>query len=282
MYWLHIMQSALVENNSILPQIPHPPLIRGDVACWRLGGFALLDLPSITCYDTHNLKTAGYHMLKTYEEFTRFVDEIGFMTLSDNPAGWPSLASLTEQDQWFTDGPGDPWKWRVRIVEERRAAYAKVLYGLPSFFSREWYPLFVAARRDGGTFGDAWELGLMRDEARRIYELFSSRQVLATHEIKQLGGFTAKSKSRFEGAMTQLQAGMFLTTSGMTRMTTLDGRPHSWPVTEYRRVEDWAWEETMELAARAGKQASIQRIADRMLERMPGLNKTQIGKFIGC
>lgn len=220
--------------------------------------------------------------LRTYEDFISFVGEIGFMTLSENPAGWPSLAGLTESGQWFTDAPDDPWRWRLRIVEERGAAYAKLFHGMPSFVSREWYPAVFAARRGPLSFDDVWELGRMRDEARRVYELFRCRSLLATHEIRQLGGFTGKTRGRMESALTSLQTGMFITVSGMTRMTTLDGRPHSWPATEYRRAEDWAWDGALQLAAGMDARDAADRIAGRMLEMKPGLTKAELMKFIGA
>jgi len=120
----------------------------------------------------------------------------------------------------------------------------------------------------------------VREEARRVYRLFEDRSVLATHEIKRLCGFTGKSKGRYDGAMNALQAGMFITSSGMTRMTTLDGRPHSWPVTEYRRVEDWAWPGTMEQASAVSPGDAYDRIAERMLGLAPGLDQALLRRFI--
>lgn len=217
-------------------------------------------------------------MLRTYEEFAEYLEKTGFMTLSENPAGWPSLEGITDPARWFTDGPDDPWQWRIRVTEERRAAYAKIFFGMPSFITREWYPFFLASRRGGRSFDDAWERGLMSGEAKRIHGLFRERSVLATHEIKRLGGFAGKA-GRYESAMKALQTGMFLTVSGMTRMTTLDGRPHSWPVAEYRSVEGWAWPEALERAAGIGPPEAADRIAEHMLEAMPGLKKQAIRKF---
>lgn len=220
-------------------------------------------------------------MLKTYEEFAKFVDEIGFMTLSANPLGFPSLWEMTGESKWWTGMEDDPWQWRVRIVEERRAAYAKLFHRQPSFISREWYPYFLAVRRGRQSFDDVYEMGLMSGEAKRIYELFYSRNVLALHEIKRLGGFTGKSQGRFDGALAALQAGMFLTMSGMTRMTTLDGRPHSWPVAEYMRVENWSWEGTLEQAAGIDREAAAEKISERIGKYAPAAERHKISRFIG-
>lgn len=220
-------------------------------------------------------------MLSTYEDFAACVDRQGFMTLSANPEGWPSVGGMTESAKWFTGDPeSDPWQWRVRIVGERRAAYAKVFRGMPSFISRQWYPFVIAARRGGQTFDELWERGMMREEAKRIYAQFTNRTLLATHEIKRLCGFTGKAKGRYDTAMNALQAGMFITTAGMTRMTTPEGRPYSWPVTEYSRLEDWTWPETMERAEALNAAQAYERIADAMKSQMPGISAAVLRKFI--
>lgn len=219
-------------------------------------------------------------ILKTYDEFLQYIDTAGFMTLSGNPLGYPNLSELTEPSQWFTNLDNDPWQWKTRIVEERHASYARLFHGLPSFISKQWYPYFLAVRRRMYSFEEAYGMGLMSAEARRIYQLFDNRTRLATHEIKQLGGFT-KAKGRYDNAMTALQTGMFLTISGMTRMTAMDGRPHSWPVTEYQRVENWAWEGTFEQAARINRQEAIEKITAKILENVPGADGKKISRFIG-
>lgn len=221
-------------------------------------------------------------MLRTYDEFAKYLDGIGFMTLSANPLGFPSLWELTDKQKWWTDGEGDPWRWRVRIAADRRAAYAKVFHGQPSFITEEWYPLFFAVRRGGRTFAEAWEAGLMTAEAKRIYELFGGRSVLALHELKRLGGFGGKAGSRFERALRSLQEGMFLTASGMTRMTTTDGRPHSWPVTEYMRAEDWAWPGAIGEAAALRPDEALEKITAKIREILPGVEAKKIARFIGA
>lgn len=125
----------------------------------------------------------------TYDDFLRVLEKAGLMTLSGNPLGLPNLSAMTTAEQWHTGLDTDPWQWKNRIVEERRAAYAKLFAGRPSFVTEKWYPLLLAARRGGKTFEEAWESGCLSAETRRIYELFGDRKVLAVHEIKRLAGF---------------------------------------------------------------------------------------------
>lgn len=218
--------------------------------------------------------------LETYEQFVRYLEAVGFMTLSGCPLGMPGLSELTVPDQWHTGLDTDPWQWKTRVVLERRAAYAKLFFRQPAFITAEWYPFFLAVRRGRRSFEDAWEEGSMSTEARRIHELFGSRSVLALHEIKRLGGFAGKSGGKFESAMTALQTSMFLTVSGMTRMTTMDGRPHSWPVTEFMPVEGWAWKGTVEQARLTPVDEAVNRIRSKIIEVSPEASRAKIGKLI--
>ena len=64
--------------------------------------------------------------LKEYNEFISVVERLGFMTLSNNCIGFPNLENMTEENQWHTDLPSDPWRWRVNIEKDKKAAYGKL------------------------------------------------------------------------------------------------------------------------------------------------------------
>lgn len=85
--------------------------------------------------------------LKECNEFISVVERLGFMALSNNCIGFPNLESMTEEDQWHTDLPSDPWRWRVNIEKDKKAAYGKLFDKKPGYISLEWYPKFFAARR---------------------------------------------------------------------------------------------------------------------------------------
>ncbi len=217
--------------------------------------------------------------LNTYEDFTGLLDSAGMMTLSANKAGLPDVSSMTAQEQWHTGLDTDPWQWKTRVVEERRAAYAKVFGGMPSFVTQDWYPLLLAARRGGGTFEEAWESGLVSAEARRIYSLFGERRVLAVHEIKAMAGLKG-SAGKYEQAMRALQESMWITVSGMTRMATASGRPHSWPVTEYTPVEDWAWPGVMEQAMGLEQREVAERLIAHGQRLNPQAGRAALARFL--
>jgi hypothetical protein len=73
---------------------------------------------------------------------------------------------------WHTGDPDtDPWEWRVRVLNERDdIAYGKLFFRKAGYITRQWYPYFLAARRDGNTFDELYADGLYSREAKRVYE----------------------------------------------------------------------------------------------------------------
>lgn len=219
--------------------------------------------------------------LSTYDQFVQALDTLGFLPFSSNAIDYPNLGRLGENSQWFTDDPDtDPWQWKTRLVEERRGAFGKVLGGKPAFISREWYPYFLAARRGGESFQDAYEEGRMSHECQRIMALLGEGNPLAVHEIKLLAGFDKGSQSCFEGALATLQMGFFITVNGAKRKTTLLGQPYGWPGMEYQSVEAWAWPEALERAAALDAGQAGLHLVQRVREVMPAVGEKQARRFL--
>lgn len=219
-------------------------------------------------------------ILKAYEDFASLVDHLGFMPLSNCQVGYPSVSGLTDERDWHTNLDTDPWLWKTRIVDEGRAAYARLFDRKPGFISMGWYPVFLAARRRGFSFEDLYREGCLSYASKRIYLLFDEVPTLATHEIKALGGFGRESKSEYESAMTELQMSMFITVQGMSRMTSSSGEPHSWPATSYTTVEQWAPMEAMDDAALLDPDEALSRLVDRVLEVRPGADLSKATRLV--
>lgn len=216
--------------------------------------------------------------LHTYSDFTATVDELGFMPLSSNRVSFPSLEGMSTREMWHTNLDSDPWQWKTRIVDETKAAYAKLFSGKPGFISLAWYPTFLAARRAGEDFEHYYRQGLVSHAARRIYALFDENPVLATHEIKGMAGLGREAKAEYERAMAELQMGMFITIQGMTRMVSSTGEPHSWPATTYATVENWAPDLVRESLKMDSDEAG-ERIIERILAIVPDADLGKARRF---
>lgn len=222
--------------------------------------------------------------INTYNEFVTIVEEIGFMPLSNNCIDFISLSSdkgLTVPEQWHTGLPSDPWSWRTKIEEEKKAAYAKLFDKKPGFISLAWYPIFLAARRKNRSFAEMYADGLLSSYAKRIYNQFDHYESLAVHELKGMCGITKEDHAKFESALIELQMKMFLTINGMTNKLNKEGQPYGWPVTLYAKVETWAGEDLIEKSKKINPQDAVEEIMDRIYELNPNADSKKVKKFIG-
>lgn len=228
-------------------------------------------------------------MLRSYNnvkitEFNKFagiLEEIGFMPFSNNCLELTSLNSLTEEPQWHTNLPSDPWQWRIKIELEHKAAYGKLFDKKPGFITLDWYPYFLSARRNKRSFEELYDDGLISNAAKQIYRLFEKNQRLATHEIKALGGFTKETNSKYETAITELQMWMFITSNGTIRKIGADGQPYGWPAIAYSTVEEWAGSDLIEQAYSINTEDAKEIITNRILEQKPNADLRKIKKFAG-
>lgn len=216
-----------------------------------------------------------------YNEFTSIVEDLGFMTLSNNCINFVNLSALTMQEQWHTGMPTDPWQWRVNIEKDHKAAYAKVFDKKPGFISLEWYPIFLAARRKGRSFSEIYSEGLISNFSKQIYDLFKHHETLAVHEIKSLSGVTKDLSSKYESAMCELQMWMFITVSGTKQKISVKGEPYGWPSTAYSTVETWAGDQLIEEAYSINPENAMDEIMMRVKDIIPHAEMKKIRRFIG-
>ena len=103
-------------------------------------------------------------MVTCFQEFCDELLESGFSMGGGNAKGIYAVISFDWKNPvpgcpvaWHTGDPEtDPWEWRMRVLEERNdIAYGKVFFGASGYITREWYPYFLAVRRQGLTF-DEW------------------------------------------------------------------------------------------------------------------------------
>jgi hypothetical protein len=216
-----------------------------------------------------------------YSKFTSIVEDLGFMTLSNNCIDFTNLSGLTVEEQWHTDLPSDPWQWRVNIEKDHKAAYAKLFDKKPGFISLEWYPIFLAARRKGRSFSEIYSEGLISSYSKQIYDLFKYHKTLAVHEIKSLGGFTKDLNSKYENAMCELQMWMFITVNGTKQKISAKGEPYGWPSTAYSTIEAWAGDQLIEEAADIKPEDAIDEIIMRVKDVIPNGEMKKIRRFVG-
>ncbi|MCL2194706.1 MAG: hypothetical protein FWB76_02020 [Oscillospiraceae bacterium] len=218
-------------------------------------------------------------MIQHYTDFCRELLAAGF-SLGDKDAHIFSLFTNSWNEdgpmQWHTGNPDtDPWEWRMRVLQERSdIAYGKLFFKKSGYITQEFYPYFLAARRGGASFAQAYESGTISHYAKRIYDVVAEFGSLATDNIKREAGFTREEKSKFDSALTELQMRMYLTMQGQQQIGT-------WPSTVFCTTELF-WDDTdvFERAAALGADEVAEAITQRVLALNPAAQAKKIAKFI--
>ena len=198
------------------------------------------------------------------------------------PWSWNEEPPYDTPVRWHTGDPDtDPWEWRMRVLdEEDDIAYAKVFFKKSGFITREWYPYFMSARRDGRCFEDAYYDGTVSNAAKRVYDIICANGVLPLHSIKQIAGFSREDSSKVEAALNNLQMGMYITICGRQQKLSKQGLEYGWYSTVFTRVEDFWSAEVIDGSEGIGKDEAIRAITDRILTLNPSADKKKIEKFI--
>ena len=198
------------------------------------------------------------------------------------PFSWNNKPDNTNI-QWHTgERETDPWEWRIRVLDEREdIAYAKLFMNKSGYITKEWYPCFLAVRRKGKSFADAYADGEVSHFGKRIYDLISQHGVLPLDVIKKLGGFSKEDKSAFDRAVTELQMKMFITICGRQQKTAKTGEEYGWASTAFCRVEDFFEKSVFDKAAKLSQDEAALKIKEQILKLSPDAQEKKIKKFIG-
>ena len=166
----------------------------------------------------------------------------------------------------------------MRVLEENKdIAYAKVFFNASGFISKEWYPYFLAVRRQGMTLTDWYEIGKISYFEKQIYDVIAANKKIAFHDIKNECGITKETNAAFEKALVNLQKNLFITMCGRMPKLNKYGEPYGWNSTVFCTVEDF-WGE--DLTADMDAEEAYAIIRDRILELNPEAQEKNMKKFI--
>ena len=176
----------------------------------------------------------------------------------------------------------DPWSWRIRGVTEcDDLAYSKLFLNKGGWITREWYPYFLAARREHKIFEVMQSDGLINELEYKVYDLVRDNAHLSLHDLKELGGIGKDQATQFENALTQLHMKMLITISGQKFKLSQDGKEYGWPVTTFCTVENFFGVEVFEQSCAISKPDAVEKITAQILVLNPAANKRDIARFIG-
>ena len=230
-------------------------------------------------------------MIRNYQDFLAALHNAGFSMGGGNPQGIYSIVNWSWNEpppydtpvRWHTgDAETDPWEWRMRVLEERNdIAYAKLFFKKSGYITKEWYPQFLAVRRRGISFSQAYDDGTLSHEAKLLYTVIQNHDPIPLHSLKALSGLNQKeSKSRFDRALTELQTRMFITMCARQQKQSQTGEEYGWFSTVFSTVERFFGDEVFQKAASIPADEAAAAIRTQVLALNPEANDKTIAKFI--
>ena len=237
-------------------------------------------------------------MVNSFDEFCEELMKCGFSLGGGNAKGIYSIVGFDWKSpipgcpvRWHTGDPEtDPWEWRMRVLEERKdIAYGKVFFGTSGYITKEWYPFFLAARRQGMVFDEWYDEGKAGRMGRKIYEAICENGPVALHDLKRLCGIANASRASqdssdikkfsrsFDRALLNLQKNLFITMCGSSQKRNKHGEAYGWNSTVFNTVEAF-WGE--DLTADISAKEAYQKIHDQVLRLNPDAQEKVIRRFI--
>ena len=222
-------------------------------------------------------------MITCYNDFVEALLNAGLSMAGGSADGiyaivtwdWQGEPPYDTPVRWFSGNPDTcPAMWRMRVLEERDdIAHAKLFFKKSGFITKEWYSHFLAVRRGGITFEEAYEDGKISHFAKRIYDAVVTHKRLATEAIKSAAGFSREDKSGFDRALTELQMLMFLTVCGQHKKTSM-------PSNVFCTTEQFFGEDVFEQAEKMNIETARAAIKEQILKLNPAAQEKKITKFI--
>ena len=226
-------------------------------------------------------------MVKNFADFCEELLRCGFSLGGGNAKGiyaiidydWQAPVAEGNPIVWHTGDPEtDPWQWRIRVLEERDdIAYAKLFFGTSGYITEEWYPYFLAVRRNGYDFEDTYENGLISDMEKRVYNAIRDNRRIPAHELKSLCCFSKEENSRYEKAVTSLQMKMFITICGRARKLNSQGIEYGWDSAVFCTCEEF-WGD--DISSDISEKEAAEKIREQILKLNPNAEERKIRKFI--
>ena len=229
-------------------------------------------------------------MVQNYDDFVGELLKTGFSMGGGNDEGIYAVVPFSWNEDhpydtpvvWHAGNPDtDPWEWRMRVLDERSdIAYGKFFFKKSGYITEAWFPYFLAARRKGLSFEEAFLCGTISQFAKRIYDVIESAGNIPLHTLKELAHIDKDDKSKFESALTELQMKLFITMCGRQQKTSLTGNDYGWYSTVFCTIEKFWGDEVFEKASKLAPEEAVKAICTQIKSINPAADDKKVMKFI--
>jgi hypothetical protein len=184
--------------------------------------------------------TSADKKLKTFEEASMFVKEIGILPLSSFIPDYPSLDSSTDHEQWHTGQASDPWLWRDRFAGEGVAAYGRFFAKKPLLIAADWFPLIKNVLEEPYTVQERYNDGLLPKATVVLHQAVVEEEGIDVKQLRAKIGMKSKeSKNEFDRSLIELQSTTDLVIAGISERLNASGVKNGWNSTCYMTADHW-------------------------------------------
>ena len=222
------------------------------------------------------------YRIRSWRELVNWIGEVGFLPLFASDArGFSAEEHVSPLFWWTGDIEQDPWLWREAIAETGEVAYGKFFAGRAGFLSKEWFPYFANARREGYDFDAAWDDERVQRRYKAIMDLLEDGSEQPGFLLKDAAGFGGDGYRNFDGCMTWLQMHTYLVIRRFRCRESRRGKPYGMPIAFYQKPESlWGYDHVTS-AYREAPEKSRERIMKRAAECFPEAEEAALRKLIG-
>jgi hypothetical protein len=181
-----------------------------------------------------------YPKVSSYEEAVKVIRNAGIVPLSPLIPDHPSLESITNKSDWYTETEMDPWLWRARFPGDGVAAYGKFFKKKSILISSELVPWIKSIIGNQTTMKERYLDGLIDSTVLKIEQLIEENPGIETRALRAQSGLKAtEQKKQYDQAITDLQASMDIVISGVKQRFNDNGDKNGWNSTSYETANHW-------------------------------------------
>lgn len=211
-----------------------------------------------------------FQPIRSAEDLTRRVDELGFLPFSRSEVEGLSVEELTPPEFWFVRDVEGPWEWRQQAID--RFAYGKFFRRNAGFVSFEWFPALCNYRRDGLDFDARYEDGRLPHLAKKLYDRIESAP-RSTLELK------SHAPEGFDRAITALMMSTDAVIVGFDFKLDSFGRPYGWGISRYAAA-DRALGQMTRAAYSEDPEDSFERMVRHIMSLCPGADRQSVARLL--
>lgn len=181
-------------------------------------------------------------IVKTYEQASDLIREIGILPLANLIPEFPSLDSVTEKEAWHNDHTpaADPWLWRDRFASEGVAAYGKFFKKKNILIAKELFPAVKALLGDERTVEERYEDGELSIAAKKIYVAIEHQGGIDTRALRKAVGMAqTEAKKDYDKALLELQESCDIVIAGVVGRVNDEGEKSGWSSMGYELADRW-------------------------------------------